>query len=240
MKRVLGASTLSPEGRDMKTKRTSLIIAVRRASVALAVTVGLLVVPSASFAAPAVHQDADVVRVDAGPVEGTATLVRTNNSISMTMKTTVSGQLFDLPIGTPLAADWEVGDATTSWFVVFNNPSGCTAPCGEDDVIAALFGDNPAEVGIHHAAGRVAGSSSYNSGGSLRVGDMSGVVGGGTLPFLALTNPMGAEVHIVNRSHGPASALTGGDLGYALNSLDGGCDINICGDAQAAIFAPPA
>ena len=49
-----------------------------------------------------------------------------------------------------------------------------------------------------------------------------------------------AEVHIVARSHGPMSTIAPGERGYAVNSIDGGCEPNICGDAQAAIFAPTA
>ena len=156
----------------------------------------------------------------------------------MTMSTTVAGQLFILPDGIPLEAYWEVGDASTNWFVVFNNPDQCTDPCGEDDVIAGLppvEDGGPAGVSIHYAAGHVAGSSSWHSAGSLREGDTSGMLFG-----LPLQDAMTAEVHIVARSHGPMATIPpGSDRGYALNSVDGGCDTNICGDAQAAIFPPP-
>ncbi|MDX2378934.1 MAG: hypothetical protein QNM02_04160 [Acidimicrobiia bacterium] len=154
------------------------------------------------------------------------------------MSTTVGGQLFILPDGIPLEVDWEVGDASTNWFVVFNNPDDCTDPCGEDDVIAGLppaVDGGPAGVSIHYAAGHVAGSLSWHSAGSLREGDTSGMLFG-----LPLQNAMTAEVHIVARSHGSMTTIPpGSERGYALNSVDGGCGTNTCGDAQAAIFPPP-
>lgn len=193
---------------------------------------------SAAGADSAVKQTTDVIRIDGQPNDGTATLTRTNSGVSMTMSTTVGGQLFVLPDGIPLPVDWEVGDASTNWFVVFNHPDQCTDPCGEDDVIAGLppvADGGPAGVGIHYAAGHVAGSPSWKSAGSLREGDTSGMLFG-----LPLQDAMTAVVHIVARSHGPMVAIPpGGDRGYALNSVDGGCDTNVCGDAQAAIFTPP-
>jgi hypothetical protein len=48
-----------------------------------------------------------------------------------------------------------------------------------------------------------------------------------------------AEVHLVVRSHGPASNFTADQLVEALTTVDGGCDINTCGDAQDVIFLPP-
>lgn len=194
---------------------------------------------SVSGAAPAVHQTVDVIRIDGQANEGSATLTRTNSGISMKMSSTVGGGMFDLPFNPPPApsvGDWEVGDATTNWFVVFSNPDGCTDPCGEDDVIAGLppFNGGPAQVSIHYAAGHVAGSPAWHSAGSLREGDTSGMLFG-----VPLQDAMTAEVHIITRSHGQMTTLLPGERGYALNSVDGGCETNVCGDAQAAIFAPP-
>lgn len=197
----------------------------------------LLAMASVSGAAPAVHQTVEVIRIDGEANDGSATLTRTNSGVSMTMSTTVGGQMFVLPLGTPLDVDWEVGDATTNWFVVFNNPGACTEPCGEDDVIAGLppiADGGPAGVSIHYAAGHVAGSSSWHSAGSLREGDTSGILFG-----LPLQDAMTAEVHVIARSHGQMTTLLPGERGEALNSVDGGCMTNTCGDAQAAIFNPP-
>jgi hypothetical protein len=208
-------------------------------AIVASVSVMLATMASVSGAAPAVRQTVDVVRVDGASNDGSATLTRTNSGVSMTMSTTVGGVKYDLPFSPPpdpgLGESWEVGDATTNWFVIFNDPDGCTDPCGEDDVIAGIPDGGPAGVGIHYAAGHVAGSSSWHSAGSLREGDTSGMLFG--LPLIDAT---AAEVHIVARSHGPMATIPpGSERGLALNSLDGGCPPNTCGDAQAAIFAPP-
>ena len=42
----------------------------------------------------------------------------------------------------------------------------------------------------------------------------------------------------VVRSHGPAANLNVDELAAAISSVDGGCAINTCGDAQAAVFMP--
>lgn len=197
----------------------------------------VLAMASVSGAAPALRQTVDVIRIDGEPNEGSATLTRTNSGVSMRMNTTVGGEMFVLPLGIPTGVDWAVGDATTNWFVVFNSPGECTDPCGEDDVIAGLppiEDGGPAGVSIHYAAGHVAGSSSWHSAGSLREGDSSGMLFG-----LPLQDAMTAEVHIIARSHGQMTTIPPGERGGALNSVDGGCGTNTCGDAQAAIFAPP-
>lgn len=206
------------------------------AATAIIITLGTA---SVTDAAPAIRQTTDVFRVDGGTNEGTATLTRTNSGVSMRMSTTVGGQLFDLPFDTSgLDASWEVGDASTNWFVLFNYPGYCTDPCGEDDVIAAIFDPagegGPAGASVHYAAGHVAGSSSWHSAGSLREGDTSGMLFG-----LPLQDALTAEVHVVARSHGPMATIPPGERGYALNSVDGGCGTNTCGDAQAAIFPTP-
>ena len=167
---------------------------------------------SVSGASPAVKQTADVFRFDEGDTEGgTATLTRTNSGVTMTISTTVGGEMWDLPFTAPpdddpLDASWEVGDATTNWFVVFSNPDGCTDPCGEDDVLAAIadIGDEdddlggPADASVHYAAGHVAGSTSWHAAGSLREGDASGMI----FPSVPLLDAMTAEVHIIVHPHG--------------------------------------
>ena len=208
----------------------------------VAITTLLITVAPPSDAGGAVQQTVDVIRVDGVANEGSATLVRTNSGVHMRMATTVSGTMYDLPFDPPpnpgVGESWQVGDATTNWFVVFNNPDNCTdGVCGEDDVIngfpPALDG-GPAGASVHFAAGHVANSGTWHSAGSLQVGDTSGMLFG-----LPLQDAMTAEVHIVARSHGPASTLLPGELGYAINSIGGGCMTNTCGDAQAAIFNPP-
>ncbi len=200
----------------------------------VAILAAALAVPAS--AAPAIHQTVDVNEFSGAlaTADG-ASLVRTDSGVNMRVSTTVGGELFDLFAG-PLGVDWEVGDATTNWFVVFNDPGQCTdGVCGEDDVRAAATGaNNNPQVGVHFATGHVAGSSRWRSAASLREGDVSGLVFG-----LPLVDAMTAEIHIVIRSHGPAANLVPGELAGAIGSLNGGCAINTCGDAQAAEFKPP-
>jgi hypothetical protein len=212
---------------------------------------------SVSGAAPPAKQTVDVFRIDGEANEGTATLTRTDSGVSMRISTTVGGLMWDLPFAPPVdpispdvGASWEVGDATTNWFVVFNNPGNCTpepAPqnaCSEDDVRAGIadfmdgepYEGGPAGASVHFAAGHVAGSSTWRAAGSLREGDTSRWL----FPSVPLDDAMTAEVHIIVHPHGQMTDIMPGERGKALNTVDGGCGTNICGDAQAAIFAPPA
>jgi hypothetical protein len=198
---------------------------------------------SVSGAAPPAKQTTDVFRIDGEANDGTATLKRTNSGVSMRISTPVGGEMWDLPFAPPPApsvgASWEVGDATTNWFVVFSDPAGCTAPCGEDDVLAGIFDPagegGPAKASVHFAAGHVAGSSTWRAAGSLREGDGSSMI----FPSVPLLDAMTAEVHIIVHPHGQMTDLLPGERGEALNTVGGGCQTNICGDAQAAVFAPP-
>ena len=152
--------------------------------------------------------------------------------MSVAIETKVGGALFDL--GTPLGGKWKVGDATTMWFVTWNNPGGCTDGCGEDEILNFFdTGDNPAGVGIHYATGSVATSGRWNAAATLAEGDVARVLAGE-----ALGNAETAEVHLVVRTHGRASYLTADDLVAALTTLGGGCAVNLCGDAQAVVFLP--
>jgi hypothetical protein len=198
------------------------------------------VLASPAAAGPPDKDTVDVIEFSGSVVtEDGASLVRTDSGVSMRLSTTVGGQLFDLFDG-PLGVDWEVGDATTNWFVVFNEPGECTGGvCGEDDVQNAAMGSDVAKVGVHFATGHIAGSSNWRSAASLRVGDDTGTGFG-----YALLDARAAEIHVIVRSHGPMATLVGGDVAAAIGSLFGGCENtpfgpngpNICGDAQAAEF----
>ncbi|GAA4868651.1 hypothetical protein [Luteimonas vadosa] len=124
------------------------------------------------------------------------------------------------------------GSAVTLWFVVFNNPAECaTTPCGAPD----LF--NPAVQGdFLLGGGHVIGANGMaNFGGHLSLGDASGSghieIG---FPGLAvgLTNPYGAEVHLLLHSHGPAK--TGQMLKSQISSFLGGCTTFLGPDGFAA------
>ena len=187
-------------------------------------------------AAPAVHQTSDVTEFVSLADVGSASLNRTPKGVRMNIETAVGGELEDF--GTTLGVDWETGDATTVWFVVFNDPGGCVDGCGEDDVLDFFFGANRAKVGVHFGTGHVAGDPTFSAAARLAEGDTKGMLFG-----MPLMDSQAAEIHLVVRSHGPAGALTGQQLAAALHSVDGGCapdnGPNTCGDSQFAVFLAP-
>ena len=117
---------------------------------------------------------------------GTSDLVRTVDGISMNIDTT------DLPVG-----------AYTVWWIIFNNPAGCSdGACGENDVLPPP-GTAEAQVSALWATGGIVGPD--------RMGHFSASIGvgldaapGQVLFGDGVTNPMGSEVHLVVRYHGPA------------------------------------
>lgn len=181
---------------------------MRRPSIAAAVA-GLLVLALAgtATAAPAAISTQPVVQVWDGTVVGTSTLVRTDQGISASFRSS----------GLP------AGQAVTLWFVIFNNPSDCTGACGLDDI---LF--NPAaEADFLVAAGHVTGASgTANFGAHLQVGDTSGSAFpeiGMPDRVVGLTNPWGAQVGLLLHSHGPK--VPGQVLASQLSSFTGGCAV---------------
>ena len=148
-----------------------------------------------------------VVQIWDGTPIGTSTLVRTDAGISASYHST----------GVP------AGQAVTLWFVIFNNPSACTGPCGAVD----LFFNPAAEGDFLVAAGHVTGASGRaNFGANLQVGDTSGSAFaeiGMPERSVGLTNPRGAQVALLLHSHGPA--LGGQDLVSQLSSFTGGCQV---------------
>lgn len=209
----------------------------------LVLAVAVVGMTDTSLAARAAHQTADTVFMTGdGPAGGTTTLIRTADGVSMNISTPVGGQLVDLFAG-PLDVDWEVGDATTNWWVIFNNPGACSPgddplvpECGEDDVRAFFGGNNDPQIGLHFATGHVAGSATWKASASLREGDTSGLY----FDSSPLLNAETAEVHVVVRSHGDPSNISPGERDDTIRTLFGGCDVNVCGDPQAAVFPPPA
>lgn len=182
---------------------------------------------------------------------GEATLVRTNSGVSMRISSSVQGNLFDLGDPDPKEdgdgpVQFSPGDATTNWWVVFNNPDACTGQCGEGDVVAALFDgeENVAEIDVIFATGHVAGSQ-WKAAARLNEGDHTGsLFSQFDMNSIGLVDAMTAEVHLVVRSHGPASDLAPvGELAAAISSVEGGCQAfggtNVCGDVQDVIFLSP-
>ena len=168
---------------------------------------------------------------------GVSTLVRSAEGVRMKYTTSELG----------------AREATTMWWIVFNNPDGCSDPCSPDDV----FVNGDASLGLDLAAiaasDAVAGYSTgrlTNSQGRvtmtdrLAVGALEDEVIFGEPPILK--DAMVAEVHLVIRTHGPAIP---GLVAEQLSSYGGGCEVfhlpgtypvglGGCSDIQSSIHLP--
>jgi hypothetical protein len=191
-------------------------------------------------------ESANVNRFDGKnlPPWADATLVRGDDGvISAMIETHVGGDMFQMAFNPPnvevvsQGAKWNVGDATTMWWVIWNNPDGCEDGCGPDDLARSLVGGNDLSgtVGVLPATGSVATSGHWSASATLA----EGVIPPNAVVPIALEDAATAEVHLVVRSHGPASNFTADELVGALTTIGGGCGINTCGDAQDVIFLPP-
>ena len=166
-------------------------------------------------------------------VAGDARLVRTDSGVSYNLRTTGLTK----------------GDATSIWWVIFNNPEACSdGVC----MLPDLF--NPAvAASVQSGGGNVVGGSGNSTYAShLNVGQITNphpVLHGPdffNLPNPGLTNPRGAEIHLVVRSHGPV--IPGMNHGM-FNSFEVGCTPgssggagdggNECADLQFTVFLPP-
>lgn len=205
-------------------RRVSILVAVLALGVAVAI--------------PAGADDADAIgRFDGGktPNGAIANLERSgaDGTVSVYFETKVRGELVELG-APPTDTNWGVGDATTLWWVVFNDPGGCEDGCGEDEVADFFDGvDDRAELGLLYATGSVATSGTWTAAAILHEGDESHLLAG-----TPLQDADTAEIHVVARSHGPAKNMTTAELTAALTTLEGACDVNTCGDAQFAVFLP--
>jgi hypothetical protein len=136
---------------------------------------------------------------------GSSDLVRTVDNISMNIDTT------DLPIG-----------AYSVWWVIFNNPAGCSdGVCGENDVLPPP-GTAEAEVSVLWATGGIVGP---DRGGhfSARLGVGKDNAPGQIIFGDGLTNSMGSEVHMIVRYHGPARWDDAEALKSQMHSFQGFC-----------------
>ncbi len=114
-------------------------------------------------------------------------------------------------------SDLERGHAHTVWAVVFNHPEACDGPCDGPDL------SNPDVGGASvRLTGRVVPAPRATFAGELRTGD-------------ALTNPRGAEIHLIVRTHGP---VIRGLRHEQITTLNGGCPPNTCANVQVAIHLP--
>ncbi len=133
------------------------------------------------------------------------------------------------------------GDAVTLWWVVFNNPAGCGAACGDDEFDPNGPGFGPAQVAVGNATGNVVKSDgTLEFGGILRQGindDHQILFGaGGDGVNLLTVAPDDAEVHIVVQIHGEARG--GPKLREQLTFFEANCTPS-CADVQFAVHQPP-
>jgi len=123
------------------------------------------------------------------------------------------------------------GDTYTIWVVIFNNTAACSPPgCGGDD-LAPRGGDPAVQSSVTYGTGHII-STTGNATFALRknAGDATGANFGP-----GLTNPMGAEIHLVVRSHGQPIP---GMIEEQISTFRGACPPNDCVDQQAAIHLP--
>lgn len=180
----------------------------------------------ASAGGPADHQTGAVVDIETGEGVGVARLVRTDSGVSYNLRTT----------------GLDKGHATSNWWVIFNNPDACaTEPCDLADLFVPAV-DAAVMAGGGNAVGG-SGRSSYAA--HLSVGQITRehpAFEGGP----GLTNPRGAEIHLVVRSHGP---IIPGMNRAMFHSFEVGCTPetsagfgdgpNECADLQVAVFLQP-
>ncbi len=161
----------------------------------------------------------------------TSKLVRTSDFVAYTIQTT------GLPQG-----------AYTIWFVAINNPEAClTSPCSDVDVFGR---QDEVDSSVFWSTGSIVASSGH--------GYFKGQVNKGyfpsnpdqiALPGNGLQNPMGAEIHLIVKYHGPASDDPDvlyeqlhtllGSCSEGANALDFGPPFGVqCTDPQAAIHQP--
>ncbi|MBI3802042.1 MAG: hypothetical protein HY268_34370 [Deltaproteobacteria bacterium] len=121
------------------------------------------------------------------------------------------------------------GNVYSFWVTAFNNPKKCaTTPCSAADV------PNPeVQVSITFGSSQIAGEDGTVDFTAFRaVGDLTGVYLGP-----GLLKPYKAQIHLVVRSHGPASADPA-VLQQQLTMFNGGCPPNTCMNAEVAIHEP--
>jgi hypothetical protein len=200
-----------------------------RRTVTAAIAAVALLIASLSPALAGAPDTSLVYRfVDGSAVEGSyATLDRHSDGVTFRLRTS------DLP----------PNSVVTLWAVVFNAPQNCSHGtggfrCGEGDLLG-LGGDGSAQDSVFNAAGRVVGPSGRATyAGSLKVGQMPGALWGA-----GLTDPAGADIHFVLRTHGkPIPGL----ISEQLKSFGAGCTDappgtgtpgpNECSDPQFAVF----
>jgi hypothetical protein len=160
----------------------------------------------------------------AGDVVGSATLHRSHDGVRLHASTT-----------------WlNAGSAYSVWWIIFNNPDAC----GDDGCTDADFGNPAVEASVLNATGRIAGgdgSATFSA--FLGVGQIHTNPASGTLrhPFgPGLQDVRRAEIHVVIRSHGPATGNPEQiSTLFADCFADDGMGGMVCFDPQAIVFPRP-
>jgi hypothetical protein len=167
-----------------------------RGAVLLAVALTVLLAVPAQAAPPDRSSGPMYVFGDEAEIDSTnSTLNRRDNGVSMNIRT----------------RDLDPGHTYTVWWVIFNNPDACVGACSGDDLE-----NDEAGPAMGYAAGNVVGNSGRSGfGSSLKVDDGTGFA------FGMLTNPRGAEIHLVVRDHGPLNPEWMPDQ---IKTFGGGCD----------------
>ena len=181
---------------------------------------------SAIAIGPANAHDSDVdVFIFGEPtmVVGSATLDREKNGVRVKIETSDLGAV----------------DAHTVWWVIFNNPDACAGSlCAASDL-----GNPDVNAAVLHATGGksdIDGNATFNAFLPLGLIRLNRTATGRERHRLGagLQNLKGAEIHMVIRTHGPASSNPA-ELIEQMSTFGGLCDPGIddpCADVQAAIF----
>jgi len=151
--------------------------------------------------------------------------------------------------------DLDHGHVITLWWVIFNNPEACTGEgCGEADLFDGPDGPTGVEPSCMYADGSIVGGNGHARFiDRLTVGESRDscidffvdLVPGLEGEDHGLTNPEGAEIHLVVRSHGPRIP---GQVAEQRGTFAGGCEHFLeagathelepseCSDLQFAVF----
>ncbi len=174
-------------------------------------TMVVAALPAAAAGDPATRQRGDVYLILDESDVGGAGLARFENGLSTRLR----------------ASGMTPGHAITVWWAIFNDPAGCLDPyaCGVIDVIGPAFGGNAdgSKVSVPYATGGVVDADGVFR---ARAWQPLGPADGSANtyfgdPDYGLLNPLGAEVHLVLRDHGP---LIPGQEHAQVSTFDGGCD----------------
>lgn len=212
---------------------------------------GLLVLAGASFAAcnsdhPLQSEtgslSASMASVERASVHWLSDLSNVNGAMAKLTRTE-SGASFSFR-----TTGLEKGHVVTRWWVIFNNPDECDNPIpaiGSSCNVPDLF-DPDVQGSVLWGGGNIVGNSGKSTiGGHLREGEIT------TFHPVFVGSPglldaMGAEIHLVIRTHGPAIPKM---IKEMRTTFEGGCTPgsslgfgdgpNECADLQVAAFAPP-